>query len=114
MPAAPAPKLTWVRFDGKASLAGERAVLNPNLDPRIRLTFRIADVRVTLGQPEVRVGAECLAVDIPPDSVLNQQTNLASPGRGRCEGNATMCVGGLELCCHNRRNVGSCDGYWRC
>jgi hypothetical protein len=113
-PAQPAPKTIWIEFDGEVYLEGSVALLRPALDPEIELRFRATDVRNDGLSPLVRSGARFTDLIVPEGSVLKTRTNRAPPGQTRCAGNPTMCLGGIEICCHNRQVVDSCVGYWRC
>lgn len=113
-PSQPAPKAIWIEFEGEAEVEGPQVVLRPELDSRIELRFHAADVRTDGPTPLIRSGARWIDLIIPEGSPLNAETNPSPPGQSRCDGNPTMCVGGAEICCHDRQVVGSCVGYWRC
>lgn len=106
------PEPEYLSFDGTADYVDGRMELRPSDDDRIVLHFRPADVRTQAnGSVGVRLGARALMIDVPENPLVPVSDKGVK--HWSCTG-GTMCLGRVELCCDDRKTVGSCGGSWRC
>ena len=92
----------------------EAMMLTPFADREIRLFFEKKDILVDNAVAFVRHGAQALRIQIPKESSWKMAENRGALSVVPCQGHPSMCLGKLEICCHDFTVIRSCQGYWRC
>ena len=113
------PKVDWVRFHGTVvDILYTGVVIAPTVDSAIHIRHAHHDVAVAPRADGgldvyIKVGAKRLEKDLQSGSHYYARLFGQTSSRA-CGGNPSECIGGVEYCCNNGINVGSCTGETQC
>lgn len=99
----------WLSFKGEGAPVGPQTFSLEDENGGV-IYLAQTDVRLNRRKYEVKVGAICKPVKMPP----GKQPKGKDVADRDCPGGKTFCVGLTMWCCQNHKLLGPCIGTWGC